>query len=92
MVSKDTFKFDEEDRVVYVQPITNKLYVGTVSGRYGRYDSIALETHTVLATTPWTEPMYTVELDAGTVEVAEESTLHLLVDIPPEMLNRLIPP
>lgn len=92
MVSRDAFKFDKGDRVVFVQAITNNLYVGTVTGRYGRYDNIPREHETVLATTPWSEAVYTVKLDYGTEEIAEESRLHLLADIPPEHLNRLRPP
>jgi hypothetical protein len=75
MVSKDTFKFDQGDRVVFVEVITNNRYVGAVTGRYGRYNHIPREHDTVLATTPWPEPMYTVKLDDGTEEIVEESSL-----------------
>ena len=92
MASKDAFKFDKGDRVVSVEAITNNRYVGTVTGRYGRYDYIRREDDTVLATTPWTELMDTVKLDNGTEEIVEESRLHLLADIPAELLKYLIPP
>jgi hypothetical protein len=36
--------------------------------------------------------MYTVKLDNGTEEIVEESRLHLLADIPAELLKYLIPP
>jgi hypothetical protein len=76
MVSNDAFKFDKGDRVVIFEPITNNQYVGTVTGRYGRYDHIPRETDIVLATSPWTEPMYTVKMDDGTEQIVEESRLH----------------
>jgi hypothetical protein len=78
--------------VVFVEAITNNRYVGTVTGQYGRYDYIPRENGTVLATTPWTELMYTVKLDNGAEEIVEESRLHLLPDIPADLLKHLVPP
>jgi hypothetical protein len=49
----------------------------------------------MLATSPWTELMYTVKLDDGkepTELIVEESSLKLLADIPAESLKYLRPP
>jgi hypothetical protein len=49
----------------------------------------------MLATSPWTELMYTVKLDDGkepTELIVEESSLKLLADIHAESLKYLRPP
>jgi hypothetical protein len=75
----DDFSFAVGDRVANVFPI-NSGKIGTVTGQYGRYDNIPRETDTVLATTPWTDLMYTVKWDRGGEDIVEESRLVSLDD------------
>ena len=95
MVSKDAFKFDIGDRVVIFDATPHNRLVGTITGRYGRYDNIPREHDTVVATTPWLELMYTVTLDDGkeaTELIQQESGLKLLADIAATSLKYLRPP
>ena len=71
----DDFKFGIGERVVSVFPIEHGKR-GTVTRQHGLDDKIILrETDTVLATTPWTELMYTVKWDRGGEGIVGESHL-----------------
>ena len=58
------FQFNIGDRVQFFtyDPMLNGKR-GVIEGRYGRHDNIPRKRDTVVATTPWTELMYTVYLD-----------------------------
>jgi len=92
---RGTFKFAVGDWVVISDATLSNRRVGTISGRYGRYDNIPREHDIVVATTPWGDLMYTVELDDGEKPaqlIQEESRLTLLADIPTLALKHLRPP
>ena len=77
------FKFTIGDRVATVRQVFDENgRVGTVTGRYSGYDNIEREHDTVLATSPWSELMYTVNFDDGDskAQIHGESSLMLLAD------------
>ena len=56
-------EFQTGDQVVVVFPPAAQGIRGIVAGQYGINEDIDRVTHTVLATTPWIQLMYTVKLE-----------------------------
>ena len=79
-VPEDDFKFNLGDRVRIIEPGPRNGLIGVIAGCFGPHQDIPRLHDTVIATTPWSDQMYTVQIDgtdpaSDNPEIIEESRL-----------------